>query len=234
MMRGATIAIASILTLGMAGAVTAEPTPEQQAAIKANCRSDFMANCMGVPRGGKEAFQCLEKNLANLSAGCQQAIKAISAAAKPAAPAPTAAPATAPAPAAAPAPTAAPAPAAPPPPASATAPATPPAAAPTEPAPAKAATPAPPAQPAPAKKAVTAPAPAAPPPPAAAAAPAPAQMIVVPPRKIFALVRTTCRADYRAHCSDVDIGGGRVVQCLQANAASLSPACREGLAALGR
>jgi hypothetical protein len=235
MLRGATIAIAAILTLGTAGQVTAEPTAEQQAAIKANCRSDFMANCMGVPRGGKEAFQCLEKNLASLSAGCQQAIKAITAAAKPPAPA---APPPAAAPAPAPAPAAAPAPATPPPPASATAPSAPPPAAPAAPAPAKAAAPAPaaPAAPAPAKKAVTAPtpAPAAPPPPAAASAPAPAQVIVVPPRKIFALVRTTCRADYRAHCSDVDIGGGRVVQCLQANAASLSPACRDGLAALGR
>jgi hypothetical protein len=59
-------------------------------------------------------------------------------------------------------------------------------------------------------------------------------VVVVPLRKIFALVRTACRADYHAHCSSVDIGGGRVVQCLQANDASLSPACREGLAALSR
>jgi hypothetical protein len=58
-------------------------------------------------------------------------------------------------------------------------------------------------------------------------------VIVVAPRQVFALVRTKCRAEYRAHCSDVDIGGGRVVACLQANAASLSPACQSGLAELG-
>src|SRR5262245_34269001 len=79
-------------------ALAQTPTADQQAAIKASCRSDFMANCMGVPRGGKEAFQCLEKNMASLSAGCQQAIKAITASAAPAAaPAATAKPAPAPA-----------------------------------------------------------------------------------------------------------------------------------------
>jgi len=232
MMRGATIAIVSILMLGGATAAVAEPTADQQAAIKANCRSDFMANCMGVPRGGKEALQCLQKNLASLSAGCQQAIKAIAAAAKPAAPAVAKPAAPAAAPAATPAPVATPAPAVTPP-VDATAPATtPPPASATAPAPApKASSTAPTLQPAPPKKAVTAPPAAAAPPPAAAA---PAPVIVVAPRQVFALVRTACRADYRAHCSNVDIGGGRVVQCLQANAAALSPTCREGLAALGR
>ena len=33
-------------------AVAQEPTPDQQSAIRSNCRSDFMANCSGVPRGG--------------------------------------------------------------------------------------------------------------------------------------------------------------------------------------
>jgi hypothetical protein len=59
-------------------------------------------------------------------------------------------------------------------------------------------------------------------------------VIVVAPIRIFALVRTKCRAEYRAYCSDVDVGGGRVVECLQANAASLSPACQSGLAELAR
>jgi hypothetical protein len=59
-------------------------------------------------------------------------------------------------------------------------------------------------------------------------------VIVVAPRQVFVLVRTKCRAEYRAYCSDVDIGGGRVVACLQSNAASLSPACQSGLAELGR
>jgi outer membrane biosynthesis protein TonB len=232
------------LAVGLAGnaGITAaqQPTPEQQDAIRSNCRSDFMANCSGVPRGGPEALQCLKTNVAKLSSGCQQAIKAITASA-PAAPAPTAK-------SAAPAPVASPAPAAPAPATSPTA--TAPAAAPA-PAPAPVASPAPaapvpatsptatapaaPSQSAPPKKAVAAPPPqpAAPPPQPAAAA-APPQVIVVAPRRIFALVRTACRADYRAHCSEVDIGGGRVIACLQANAASLSPECRSGLAALAR
>ena len=94
-----------------------------------------------------------------------------------------------------------------------------------------------PAQPAAVKPAARAPPaksaakpPASAPPPAAA----PPAVIVVAPRQIFALVRTNCRAEYRAYCSDVDIGGGRVVACLQANAASLSPTCQSGLAELGR
>ena len=85
-------------------------------------------------------------------------------------------------------------------------------------------------------------APAAPPaksaakPPASAPVPAaaPPAVIVVAPRQVFVLVRTKCRAEYRAYCSDVDIGGGRVVACLQSNAASLSPTCQSGLAELGR
>ena len=92
-------------------AVAQEPTPDQQSAIRSNCRSDFMANCSGVPRGGKEAMQCLKDNVAKLSSGCQQAVKAVmpAPAAKPPAAPVTAAPA-APAPAASPP---APAPAAP-------------------------------------------------------------------------------------------------------------------------
>ena len=106
-------------------AVAQEPTPDQQSAIRSNCRSDFMANCSGVPRGGKEAMQCLKDNVAKLSSGCQQAMKAVmpAPAAKPPAAPVTAAPA-APAPAASPP---APAPAAP---VAATPPAPPPAAAP--------------------------------------------------------------------------------------------------------
>ena len=103
--------------LGSAGTAAAQqPTPEQQDVIRSNCRSDFMANCSGVPRGGKEAMQCLKDNVAKLSSGCQQAVKAVmpAPAAKPPTPvtATQAAPA-APPPAAAPAAPAAATPAAP-------------------------------------------------------------------------------------------------------------------------
>jgi hypothetical protein len=62
-----------------------QPTPEQMSAIRANCRSDFMANCSGVQRGGKDALECLKGNLGKLSGGCQAAVSAISPAPAPAA-----------------------------------------------------------------------------------------------------------------------------------------------------
>ena len=219
---------------GSAGiAVAQEPTPDQQSAIRSNCRSDFMANCSGVPRGGKEAMQCLKDNVAKLSSGCQQAVKAVmpAPAAKPPAPV-TAAPA-------APAPTASPPAPAPAAPVAATPPAPAPAGAPAPAAakpvaPVASTPPAVPAQPAAVKPAPAAKSAANPPASALPPAAAPPAVIVVAPVRIFALVRTSCRAEYRAYCSDVDIGGGRVVACLQANAASLSPTCQSGLAELGR
>ena len=48
-----------------------QPTSEQIAAIKQSCRSDFMANCQGVQPGGKEALECLKRNVARLSGGCK-------------------------------------------------------------------------------------------------------------------------------------------------------------------
>jgi hypothetical protein len=61
---------------GVGQAAAQQPSQEQIAAVKSNCRSDFMAKSWGVPRGGTEAFQCLKKNLASLSAPCRQAVKA--------------------------------------------------------------------------------------------------------------------------------------------------------------
>ena len=101
----------ALLIAGLFGgagiAAAQEPTPDQQSAIRSNCRSDFMANCSGVPSGGKEALQCLKDNVAKLSSGCQQAVKAVmpAPALKPPAPSVTATPAApaAPPPAATPA-----------------------------------------------------------------------------------------------------------------------------------
>jgi len=249
--------------LGFAGPAAAQqPTQDQVAAIKASCRSDYMSYCMGVPRGGPEALQCLKKNVASLSASCQLAVKAASggtagapapsnaatSAAEPAAPkaepaAATAAPASPPAPAAA-------NPVTP----SAAAPAASPAVT-TSGAAAKQAAPAPP----PAGKSAAvpaAPAPSSPPPttakavapppatptastePAAPAAAPPGSALppvtgFIPPRKKLAVMRT-CNAELKAFCSEVTFGGGRAIGCLQANAASLSPGCRETLAKLGQ
>jgi hypothetical protein len=49
---------------GVGQAAARQPSQDQIAAVKSNCRSDFMAKCRGMPRGGTEAFQCLKKNLA--------------------------------------------------------------------------------------------------------------------------------------------------------------------------
>ena len=82
-----------LLALLPAQASAQQPTQAQRDAIRAACRTDFMANCSGVQPGGKEAFECLVRNDAKLSASCQAAVNA--AAPKPAEPAATAAPAPA-------------------------------------------------------------------------------------------------------------------------------------------
>ena len=72
----------------------AAPTEAQKSAIRAACRSDFMANCSGVQPGGAEALQCLKSHAASLSSACQSAVAAIGGGAPAAA---SAAPASAPA-----------------------------------------------------------------------------------------------------------------------------------------
>ncbi len=214
----------------IASPAAAKPNEAQLDAIKANCRSDYMSNCWGVKRGGPEAFQCLEQHMSRLSAGCQQAVKAVAAANAPKpAPKPAAAPAPKPEaappaqsaetkpPAPAPAPTAAaktttakpaPAPAAKH--ASTTAAATPKPAAPAKPAPSAASAP--------------------------EAAPAPPSIVIlgfIPPRKKL-MVRRNCDGELRSYCAGVDFGEGRLLRCLQDNMPKLSPSCRGALARLAR
>ena len=74
-----------------------QPTQAQRDAIRASCRSDFIANCSGVTPGGKEALECLMRNESSLSESCKTAVNAI--AEKPAEPAATPAEPAAPAPA---------------------------------------------------------------------------------------------------------------------------------------
>jgi hypothetical protein len=68
---------------------------------------------------------------------------------------------------------------------------------------------------------------------AGAAAPAaPAARTYGPPmspRQEAMLLRRACGMDYRAHCSEVPIGGGRVIECLRENGPSLSRQCRSAL-----
>lgn len=100
MRAAAWLAAFAILAAGAAQAQ--QPSQAQRNAIKQNCRSDYMSYCSSVPPGGKASFQCLEKNAANLSPACKQAVAVVSGAG--AAPAPAAAPPAPPA-SAAPAPT---------------------------------------------------------------------------------------------------------------------------------
>jgi len=201
-----------------------QPSPDQINAIRASCRSDFMANCSGVPRGGAEALACLKQHMAQLSAPCQTAVSA----ATPKSPAPAAAVPPAPAappPAAAAAPTASTAPTAPRP-SVATAPPPPP-----EPKAVSAPPPqkpraAPAVAPAPARTAVTAPVapPASQPSQPTALGPIPP----LPPRARLMILRA-CGAEQQAYCANVPAGGGRIVDCLAANGASLSPSCRQAI-----
>ena len=75
-----------------------QPTSAQISAVRSACRSDYPKVCAGVPTGGAPALQCLEKNKAKLSAGCEKAVSAASGGGAPAAgTAPAAAAAAAPA-----------------------------------------------------------------------------------------------------------------------------------------
>jgi hypothetical protein len=72
-------------------------------------------------------------------------------------------------------------------------------------------------------------------PPAAAAqggpAPPPGAMPSMPPREVAAMMRRSCGGDFRALCRGVRPGGGRALACLADHQESLSPPCREAMAA---
>ena len=78
-------ALLCVLGLFVGAAHSQQPTDAQRNAIKSACRSDFMAQCSGVTPGGAAALSCLQQHSAGLSAPCQQAVAAISAAGAPAA-----------------------------------------------------------------------------------------------------------------------------------------------------
>jgi hypothetical protein len=204
----------ALLALGAACAVgnpaaAQQPSEEQISAIRSNCRSDFISHCSGVQPGGAEAFQCLARNLSQLSPACRGAVSAAMPAAHPpaaAAPAKTEPATTATAPAQHPpahtATPAAPAPHAP----AAHPPATHP--------------------PAAAKPAVAATTPAAPPPPALI----PLAPMPQLPLRVELLLLRICAADKTAHCNVVMPGGGRIIACLADNEPALQPECKEAMA----
>lgn len=197
----------------------AQVTQQQQSAIRGSCRSDFMSNCSGVTPGGKEALQCLQRNVEKLSPACKTAVSATIPAA-PAAPAPP--PPPAPAAAAPPPPAPVAAPAAPPPPPAVAQPAA---------KPAPASTPSTPrAAPAP-KPAVAATPPASAPAAAPAPPPPPATLRQATVPELLT-VRRRCSTDIEVHCRSVPPGDGRIVTCLAAQEPALSPGCKGALAPL--
>jgi hypothetical protein len=239
--------------------VAQQPSPEQIATIRQACRSDFISHCSGVQPGGREALQCLQHNVAQLSAACSSAITA--AAPKSERPQPIGA-------------------------ASQPQQAEPSeqeqlaavrractlddfvshcswitpsspelllcfranaaqlsaacqnvlhaSAAAAAPAPDVApavVTPSPPMGEAPAFPTAVAVAP-PPPPPPAAAAPRPTETRQ-PSAKQVSAVRAACRSDFISHCSGVQPGSRAALQCLERNTAEVSKRCQDALAGLG-
>jgi hypothetical protein len=58
------------------------------------------------------------------------------------------------------------------------------------------------------------------------------ELPVVSPREEIFIMRSACGPDFRTYCEGLRPGGGRVIGCLQANRASLSPRCQRALLAL--
>jgi hypothetical protein len=214
------------LALGaiICGSAAAQVTPEQQSALRANCRSDFMSKCSGVTPGGKEALTCLQTHVSTLSAGCKAAVSATLPKPAPAVAAPAPPPVVAPPAAKVETPAPVPAPSA------ATQPAVQ-----TSPQPATVAKPAAPkvAKPAPPKPAQAKPGqpkPAAPPPQTASAPPT---SITPPPPSAgpvdAAVMLRACKLDLVRYCGNSEIGEGRKLACLNENASRLTIRCRTAL-----
>ena len=241
--RAATLwALMTAAIFATAAPVSAQaPSQAQRDAIKTQCRSDYIAHCSSIPPGGEASLQCLQKNMSSLSSSCQSAVRAVQA---PAAAAPAAKPESAPAAAGAKPTTTTAAPKADSKPAAAAAgqPSSAQISAvrsacrsdypkvcagvPTGGAPALQCLDKNKAKLSPAcEKAVTAAV-------GGAAAPAAPTVIVLRPmrpREELMVLRSACGADVRTICGGVQPGGGRIVQCLATNAASLSPACKDVL-----
>ena len=248
------VPLATAMFMVATPAFSQAPTDAQRSAIRSECRSDYEAHCASIPPGGAASLQCLQKNMSSLAPGCQAAVRAVEApaAAPKADTAPAAAPKAETAPAApAPANSAATTMAKP---SSAQISAIRSACrsdypkvcagVPTGGAPAlecleknkarvsascqKAVAAATGGGAAPAADAAADTAAASP----AAAAPAAAPALVLRPmrpREELFVLRSACGGDVRSLCGGVQPGGGRIVQCLATQAASLSPACKQVL-----
>ena len=248
------VALAAAILAVTMPAFSQAPTDAQRSAVRSECRSDYEAHCASVPPGGAASLQCLQKNMSSLSSGCQTAVRAVEA---PAAPKAESAPAAPKAESTPPATTAKPAAETAAPKAATTTAKKPDdaqvaairsacrsdyqkvcAGVPTggsaalqclEKNKSKVSAPCQQAVGAASGSAAT-PAAGAATPAAAPAAPAPALVLrPLRPREELFVLRSACGGDVRSLCGSVQPGGGRIVQCLATQAASLSPACKEVL-----
>lgn len=67
------------VTIAATPAFSQAPTEAQRAAVKSECRSDYVAHCSSIPPGGAESLECLQKNMSSLAPGCQSAVRAVGA-----------------------------------------------------------------------------------------------------------------------------------------------------------
>jgi hypothetical protein len=67
------------VTVAATPAFSQAPSEAQRAAIKSECRSDYMAHCSSIPPGGAASLECLQKNMSSLAPGCQSAVRAVGA-----------------------------------------------------------------------------------------------------------------------------------------------------------
>jgi Cysteine rich repeat len=50
---------------------------------------------------------------------------------------------------------------------------------------------------------------------------------------VITYVASECRTEFETHCAQVEVGEGRVAQCLKDHASELSPACNQALTEVG-
>ncbi len=190
------------LVIGLASPALAQaPSAEQKAAIKSNCRNDYMAHCASIPPGGAASLQCLQQNMASLSSACASAVRAVGAPSETKAE-PAAAPAQEPKQDTKSEPAAAPAAAEP----------------------AKTTTERTTSEKTTTEKTTAEPAAKS----STKAAGAPAGK---PSSAQIAAIKSNCRSDYPKVCAGVPTGGAPALQCLEKNKAKLSAACDKAVAA---
>jgi len=72
------LGLALVLSAFVASTVSAAPmAPDDKASLQLLCAGDFATLCTGLPpEDGPETRACFQKNMSNLSPGCQNAIQA--------------------------------------------------------------------------------------------------------------------------------------------------------------